>query len=319
VTAPLSWVVGAGGLLGSSVVTATSRRAPIWSPPAPIRWADADIHAQLAGAVRQFLAAAGGGPWQVAWCAGSGTTSTSPYQFGQETDLFDTFLRSFELGAERQTRPGALFVASSAGGVYAGSQGAPFTESSVTAATSPYGRAKLDIENAATEWSRRTAIPVLIGRLANIYGPRQNLAKPQGLISQVCRAHLLGGVTSIYVPLGTMRDYVFAADCGALVSESMMRLRDEAARTGVTVHVKILASQQSVTVGRVLAEIRRIFRRAPRVVYRVSASPQFQAHDLRLRSEVWPELDERSFTPLPAGIKQTVDGLTRVLQAGLLL
>jgi UDP-glucose 4-epimerase len=316
VTAPLSWIVGAGGLLGSSVVAAIERRGPVWSPPEPIRWTDDDVHAQLNRAVRSFSVALGTRPWQVAWCAGAGTPSTSSRSVVHETDVFDNFLHSLESSTNSQSRDGSLFVASSAGGVYAGSRGAPFTESSVTAATSPYGQAKIHIENAATEWGQKTGIPVLIGRVSNVYGPRQNLVKSQGLISQVCRAYLLGQPTSIYVPLGTMRDYIFASDCGALVSESMIRLREEAARTGEPVHVKVIASQQTVTISLVLAELRRIFKRAHKVVYGVSVHARSQALDLRLRSEVWPELDKRNLTPLPAGIMKTVAGLTRVMQAG---
>lgn len=315
-TAPLSWVIGAGGLLGSNTAAAMARRGPVWSPVHPIRWSDTDVHEQLAHSTRDFLAAAGTRSWQIAWCAGAGSPSAAPQAAGHETDLFDSFLRCLDSNTTERNRDGALFVASSAGGVYAGSQGAPFTESSVAAANSAYGHAKLHLEGSAVQWSRQTGIAVLIGRIANIYGPGQNLAKPQGLISQVCRAHLLRRPMSIYVPLGTMRDYIFARDCGALVSDSLIRLRQEVGRTGVTAHTKIIASQQSVTISLVLAELRRIFKRTPAIVYGASANSRFQVRDLRLRSEVWPELDERSLTPLPAGMRQTIDGLTRVMQAG---
>jgi UDP-glucose 4-epimerase len=41
-----------------------------------------------------------------------------------------------------------------------------------------------------------------------------------------------------------------------------------------------------------------------------------QARDLSLRSRVWPELDRRTLTPLPAGIAATAADLQRKLQAG---
>ena len=55
--------------------------------------------------------------------------------------------------------------------------------------------------------------PVLIGRIANLYGPGQNLAKAQGLVSQLCAAQLERARSSIWVSLDTLRDYLFAPDC----------------------------------------------------------------------------------------------------------
>ena len=53
-----------------------------------------------------------------------------------------------------------------------------------------------------------TGTAVLVGRIANLYGPGQNLAKPQGLVSQLCLANLTGQPLSIYVSLDTLRDYL---------------------------------------------------------------------------------------------------------------
>jgi UDP-glucose 4-epimerase len=109
---------------------------------------------------------------------------------------------------------------------------------------------------------------------------------------------------------------LFAADCGELVADSLARLRLESASQGPHCHVKVLASQQGVTVGFLLSELRRVFKRAPKIVYGSSATSKFQVRDLRLRSEVWADVDRRALTPLPAGIKQTVQGLLGSLQAG---
>ena len=79
---------------------------------------------------------------------------------------------------------------------------------------------------------------------------------------------------------------------------------------------KILASQRAITIGAVLGEVRRIFKTAPRIVLGASAVSAVQARDLSLRSRVWPELDRRTLTPLPAGIAATAADLQRKLQAG---
>jgi UDP-glucose 4-epimerase len=82
------------------------------------------------------------------------------------------------------------------------------------------------------------------------------------------------------------------------------------------VRTKILASQRGVTIGAVLGELRRVLKQSIRVVRGASATAKFQASDLRMRSVVWPELDRRMLTPLPAGMRATVNHMIRQLQAG---
>jgi UDP-glucose 4-epimerase len=234
----------------------------------------------------------------------------------QHLDLeLASFLRLLEgLSGGTGDQRGALFVASSAGGVYAGSHGAPFTEASPVRPLAPYGEVKLLLEQAARGWGEAQGVPVLLGRIANLYGPGQRLGKQQGLVSMLCRAHLLREPISLYVPLDTVRDYLYAPDCGRLVADSMTRLRSEG---GVT--VKVIASQQAVTVGALVGELRRLFKSSPPIVYGASAASHFQARDLRLSSRVWADLDRRALTPLPVGIKATVLGLGRSLAAGCLV
>jgi UDP-glucose 4-epimerase len=213
---------------------------------------------------------------------------------------------------------GALFFSSSAGGVYAGVGKPPYDESSPVSPLAAYGQAKLDAEGLVTAWSHHTGTPSLIGRIANLYGPGQNLAKAQGLISQICRSLLSGQPLSIYVSLDTLRDYVFAPDCAGLIVEGLARLRLEQPTTQPLVVTKILASQRAITIGAVLGEMRRIFKRSPRVVLGASSMAAVQARDLSLRSLVWPELDRRGITPFPVGVATTAADLLRRMQGGAL-
>jgi UDP-glucose 4-epimerase len=315
---PLTWVIGRGGLLGRSLETAleTTMGARLWSPPAAIMWSAPDAGAlELRQHARQFLRAAGDRPWSVAWCAGAGVTGTSAHVLELELAALRATLD--ELAAGPRGRDGSFFFASSAGGVYAGVGAPPYDESSPVRALAAYGRAKLDAEALVTAWSQQTGTPALIGRIANVYGPGQNLAKAQGLISQICRSHLTGQPLSIYVSLDTLRDYLFAPDCAALIVAGLVRLRQEQqAGTAPTVVTKIMASQRAITIGAVLGEMRRIFKSSPRIVLGASPVSAMQARDLSLRSRVWPELDRSSLTPLPAGIAATAADLQRKLQAG---
>ncbi len=306
-----TWVVGAGGLLGRGLVRElTSRGAPVVTQQVP--WADPDASRR---ALRQGFArlreVAGDGPWRIAWCSGAGVTGTAAAVLHQEVQTFRDFLD--HVATFPAPAGSALFLASSAGGVYAGAGQAPFSERDAASSISPYGTAKLATEQVARDVAGGLGLGVLVGRIANLYGPGQNLAKPQGLVSHICRSHINGQPLSVYVSLDTTRDYLYVDDCAAMIADGLDRLGRERPAAPVT---KILASQQGVTIGALLAESRRLFKRAPRVVLGSSPFAKYQVRDLRLRSVVWPELDRRALTPLGVGIKATADDLLRATQRG---
>jgi UDP-glucose 4-epimerase len=314
---PLTWVVGAGGLLGSSVVARGRLTGhPIWSPDARIPWSDRSATEHIRRAAEAFLSETAGVPWQVCWCAGAAVTGSTTAELAAERQAFDALVDV--LGRAATPEDGALFLTSSAGGVYAGSAGSPRDELTTPRAIGPYGRSKLELESRASQLARETGVKVLVGRVSNLYGPAQNLAKPQGLISHIARAHLLGQPISIYVPLDTMRDYLFVSDAARLVLAGLARLRGEVTRAPESVVVKVLASQQSVTVGFLISEFRRITQRPARVVYGASSAAAYQVRDLRLHSRVWTELDSKPVVPLPVGIHRVILAMSDALRAGAL-
>jgi UDP-glucose 4-epimerase len=111
------------------------------------------------------------------------------------------------------------------------------------------------------------------------------------------------------VPLDTIRDYLFVADCARLVADGLSRLERERTIAGSLVVTKILASQRPITVGAVLGEMRRIFKGSARYVVAASGLSSVQTRDLSFRSRVWPELDRRTLTPLPVGVARTAADL----------
>src|SRR5450759_5347241 len=287
----------------------------LWRPSEPIEWSATGAGAvELRQRAGEFLGVVGDRPWSVAWCAGAGITGTSENALRLELAALRETLDA--LADAPRGRDGAFFFASSAGGVYAGVGAPPYDESSPVRPFAAYGQAKLDGEALVTAWSQQTGTPSLIGRIANLYGPGQNLAKAQGLISQICRTHLTGQPLSIYVSLDTLRDYFFAPDCAGLIVEGLARLRRESSATHSSVVTKILASQRAITIGAVIGEMRRIVKRSPRVVLGASPVSAMQAKDLSLRSRVWPDLDRRTLTPFPVGVAITAADLLRRLQVG---
>lgn len=247
------------------------------------------------------------------WCAGAGVVATHPDALAAELSLFTEFLGA--LAEAHNSHPNTtlrLFMASSAGGVYAGSGSAPFTELTEPRAISPYGVHKLAAEAQIGDFAATQGVSVLIGRIANLYGPGQDLAKPQGLITQLCRAQLQRSPLMIYVSLDTARDYLYVRDAARMVLRGMARLSELPSGTVV---VKILASQTSTTLASIVGEIRRVTRRRPPIVLGASPSARFQVRDLRLRSVRWTDLGALAATPLPAGIASTLESVAASLSA----
>ncbi len=309
---PPTLVVGSRGLLGAAVVRELRRRGtPVLTVSVP--WAEPDpdtvVRALDEGAGRLL---ADGVPWRVAWCAGAGVVGTPECELDTELEVLAGFLgRLGDRLADPSAPAGALFLASSAGGVYAGAEDPPFTEHTEPRAISPYGVAKLAAEDLVADFGRRTGTATVVGRIANLYGPGQDVSKPQGLISQLCLNQLRRRPISIYVSLDTARDYLFVDDCAAMVLDTL----DHAAAAGGR-HTKILASGQATTLASLLGVLKQVTKRSPQLVLGASPLARFQTKGLRFRSVVPPDLRSRAGTTLAAGVAATMESLGQDLRRG---
>lgn len=310
--APLAWVVGGGGLVGRHVARALALAGHELFE-SPVRWRDEALSSNdLVAGMSRFGLERRGRPWLVAWCAGAGVVATPEEDLAAELRVFVRAMSALAAtGGEDEE--GVLVLASSAGGLYAGSQHPPFTEASEPQPLVAYGRTKLAMEDILASMAPVSGLRVVLARLANVYGPGQSLMKPQGLLSQLCLAHATGRALPVFVSTDTIRDYVYAGDVGAIFVALDARVRE--APPG-TVVVKVVASGRPVTVGHLVSEARRVFHRPLRTIS-VARSSAGQVLDLRLASRVWPEIDALASTTLPAGLERTAhDVLSRVVAGG---
>lgn len=308
-TAAPAWIVGSGGLLGSSV----ARRFPRWIPgPARFSWdSPAALESELRSAADAYLRDSVG-PWTVLWCAGAGVVGTTAEAMARETQALKVLLD--RLGAAAGSRPGVFFLASTAGGLYGGSRQVPITEETPVLPVSDYGRAKLGQEEMLSSWAAgRPAVSTFVGRLSNLYGPDQNLAKPQGLIAHLSRCLLHHVPAHVFAPLDTLRDYLYAPDAAEQIRSGVERLRGLPPPVRVT---KILASGQTSSIAQILVVFSRIAKRQPRIVCSASPLSALQASRLPLRSTVWADLPVPPTTPLPSGILSVYRRHLELFQAG---
>jgi UDP-glucose 4-epimerase len=318
----LLWIVGSGGLLGSHLRRSLSQRFPNarhWqSEPRHFSWTRPEQLAQeLSRAVASFaaVACAKRSAWVLLWCAGKGVMSSSALALEPElwawSQLLD--LLGHHLARSHADLPGTIFLASSAGGVYGGNIGAPLTEQTRPCPASDYGRHKLNMEQALERWvDGFPDTSCLIGRISSLYGPGQDLHKPQGIISHLSRCLIYRRPVDIYVSLDTRRDYLFTDDCAHQIAACLARLMAERPRT----ILKIFASEETTSLARIIGVFFRISKHRPLIV---SRKPQnSRPAGLELRSCVWHDMGGLRKTDLAAGIHLVHENQLALFRRGLL-
>ncbi len=286
-----TWIIGAGGLFGSALARAS--KDPFIGPPIP--WLDSQPALQgLQQGLEDFTSQAGD-HWCIAWAAGQATTSSNQAQADLELDLFIRFLR--HLNSQPPAGRGTFLLTSSAGGVYAGSGNPPFTSASTPQPLGIYGRLKLAQEQAAGDLL--SSVPVATVRMSNLYGPGQDLNKLQGVISRLALAAITREPITMFVPLDTMRDYIFSDDAAARALHwAQTSLDAQEPRT------RIVASGQPETLGHIIALMNDITRVRIPIASGVHDSATVQTRDLRLTPDTDPMVTRLPLTSLPAGMKR---------------
>lgn len=120
--------------------------------------------------------------------------------------LFAELLR----GLARMKQPPTVLLTSSGGTVYDPGFDPPYSELSPTRATGGYGTAKLALEQELL--SHSGAVPGVILRLSNVYGPGQRAAAGQGVLAHWLLAAREGRPLRIIGDPGASRDYVYIDD-----------------------------------------------------------------------------------------------------------
>ncbi len=317
---PLAWVLGGGGLLGSNVLLSLGRRQhglTAWRQGASgIPWDDPQRGAQVLKEQAAAFAVdvrAGAADWVVLWCAGAGAVGSSLASLNIETDYFICLLEA--LAAQFPGQRGKVLLVSSAGGVYGNNPEQPLTESSACHPISDYGRNKLRQESVLREWGKGHAhISTLVARISNLYGPAARINKAHGLIPHISRSILHRVPINIFVPLDTLRDYIYVDDCVAGLLEGLERLGAQG-REDV---LKIFHSGETTTIAGLVGVFSRLTHGHVRII--CSSSPVASQQPLRLqfRSTVWEDLMPKCSVNLHIGIQRVHARMLANFQTGLL-
>ena len=298
-----TWIIGAGGLLGSAL----QRHATSPFMGSTIPWHDAEATDEVLAQDLVRFNEVTQDVWSIIWAAGSVTTSSAPADAERELQVFRAFTE--RLREHLPPGNGSLFLASSAGGVYAGAQKPPFSSQSKPHPVGSYGELKLAQEQVACELLSNE-LPVVIGRFANLYGIGQRLDKTQGLISTLVRAAFTRETVNIFVPIDTLRDYIFTDDAAQVT----LHWAEQAAMHGES-NVRVIASGEAHSVGSIIAIVGDVTRLRIPIALGNHPSSSLQAPDLRLIPDEDSRTGQLPRTSLPVGTKQvTIDLMTRIQQ-----
>ncbi|MEK7136921.1 MAG: NAD-dependent epimerase/dehydratase family protein [Patescibacteria group bacterium] len=287
---PIAWIVGQGGLLGGSLARACEESGvALWKSPA-FPWNErAALQRACTNAVRAFAGQIQKGqPWIVLWAAGIGTVGSAESALAEETHAWEMLLQIASEYLLPAHPCGTLFFSSSAGAIYSGVGSALITEDTPPHPLSAYGRTKIAQEKLLTSWAEQhPSISCVTGRISNLYGERQNLAKHQGVISHCSGRILRRAPIHVYVPLDTIRDYVYSEDCARAILALLLATQRASHPRRI---LKIFASERTTTLAEILGIFTRIAKTPPHIVCGRAENAKEHPRCVRFHSTVAKEL-----------------------------
>lgn len=302
---PVAWVLGAGGLLGRALTRQLRpTTSAMFQPEVHLAWPEERVlREQLADSVAAFARQARVvGHWELYWAAGVAGMGSSEGAVAFECRAFEWLVDRLEADPILRKLPGRFLLASSAGGIYAGSCMAVVDEQTPEAPTTPYAHGKRHQEDLLRQ-SRLVAAGcrVLLARISTLYGPSLPGDTRHGLISTMARGVVRNRPVPIFVPLDTARDYIDSDDAARIGIATLRSLPDGAQPT-----VKIVASERLTTVAELLATVQRVAHR--RLLFTTSLESRSRLYEMRFqyRSRVFPGVAHFAKTPLLHGVARVV-------------
>lgn len=297
----IAWVLGGGGLLGSAIRrTLQKNKIELFTQPVAFNWNSEFILAdQLRQLVKNFfLLINEENDWQIYWAAGIGNLSSSENELAIETKALELLIKFLKIELELNNSRGCFILASSAGAIYAGVSVKLINENTPIAPTTIYAYEKIKQEDMIKEFAFLfNKVSALILRISTLYGPGQSFGKRQGLISLMARRMLVNQPIQIFVPLDTIRDYIFSDEAADLIIATVHLI---AGHSGT--FLKIVASEEPTTIATIISNFRKISRHSPRVISSTNNSSYIYSRQMQFRSIIYPVRDKISRTILLVGI-----------------
>jgi UDP-glucose 4-epimerase len=298
------WILGRGGFLGSALAHEAECESFSVFPQRSIPWnSPSQRESVLKATTKEFSDFARDTTPTIVWAAGSEGVVISGSNVASERDSFTDF--SVVLSQMETLFGATVVIVSSAGGVFSGSPTPPFRCDSPVQAINEYGRNKIAIEEMGIA-KLTSKYRVHVARITNLYGPWPG--PRQGLINRMCTAAATREALQIYVPLDTVRDYIYVSDAAKLLLLEIDAAQNQEGSSSIS----LIGSGENSSIGTVINTVANVsHRKIPVTMAQVEAT-QLQPRDLRMQPS-WIER-EISFEPstLAQGVKKLFDSLVTV-------
>ena len=290
-----TFVIGSGGMVGSSILNSNSEFKIL---PVTVPWNDKLPAMRV---LEQFCdGISRKDEVRIVWAAGAATVGATSNSLSNEVEVFQHFVGCL---VATNCKVLSFTLISSAGGIYSGNRETLIDEDTKENPTSNYGITKYHQEQLLVNIGSANKFKVIIARLSNVYGPDQNMAKRQGLISNLVRATFSREPLSIFVPIDTRRDYIHSHDVGIKIG----KLIERAEATNGELFVKIICAGKTHTISQIIGEIKSVSKRKPPIIFSLSPLSSQQPLSLSFKSKVFKEIDYLNQVLLPVGIKEICD------------
>jgi len=262
-----TWVIGSGGLLGGSIKGELIKKKQ-WhfTPSSPFLWNDPSaLKQQFATQITQFFSHfESGDQWQIVWAAGKSTMRTPESVCLQETGMLKDFLLQLTQVLQTHSYAGRIGFASTAGAIYTQGQDSPISESCPTSPSTAYARQKLAQEALLMQWASECEAcqRLIIGRFSTLYGLHQDQNKRQGLISAITKCISNSEPLSLFVPLETVRDYLWSDDAAILF---LWHLNQEPPKNSDP--IRLIAQEESISIAAMLEKFQLLTGKQVKVLY----------------------------------------------------
>ena len=304
----LVWVLGSGGMLGSSIHQKLQQSsAEIFVPIAPLPWkSESELLSALEVVALTFVQRANElGAWEIYWAAGIGNMGSSAADMLLETTALARLLQILApIQSAADSPSAAIAFASTAGAIYAGCASDDIvSEDSLPQPTTPYAWAKLAQERLLIEFAaQQHNVRILIARLSTVYGPRRSSKGRQGLLAHMAQCVVRNQPIQVFVPLDTARDYISSTDAASAMVAAVQGMGRQSKAV-----IKIVASEHPTTIAQVISIFRRITRRPPRIVTSTNHLSHLYSRCVRYKSGVVVGTATREHSNLLIGIAQLLE------------
>lgn len=261
-----SWVLGSGGMLGSAISRRLERQdVNVYRYSKPFNWTNIEnLCDQFCCALGEFSnRLTSQDKWEIYWACGIGAMGSSARDLQSDTIALEKFLLLLQEKLTILDIPGFIGFASSAGALYSYCKDFEITELSTVTSQTEYALAKLAQEQILQGFSLSAPkVTILVARFLTLYGPGQSPGKNQGLLSHIARSAIGNKSIEIFVPLDTLRDYMFSDDAALAFIHSLRVLLTY----NCNYRVKIIASEQSITISQIISTFSRLMQKRVRFI-----------------------------------------------------